>query len=472
MKRADRTKRFITLGTGLVFLAGPVLLDAPDGLSGAAWRALGLLLVMALWWLTEAVPLAATALLPLAAAPVLGIAQMDNVATYYSHPLIILFFGGFLLSKAIERWGLHLRLAITLLNYAGQSPGRVLAAIMATTSFLSLWVNNTASAMVVAPVAGAIAASQPENPKFGTALMLGVAFSATIGGMGSLIGTPPNAVFAAHMSATYGIEIGFAQWAMVGLPTSAILLAVTWSVLVRISPGMPAGMLDLSFGSKPGAMTTAELRVAVIAILTALAWISRPLLEWAVPSVPLTDAGIAMVAAISLFLVPAGNSDRLLDWDTARTLRWDVLILIGGGLALAGLVERTGLAAWIGGQTQSLHNVPTLALIFLVAAVIVYVGELASNTAMAAIFLPITSASAVALGIDPVTFMLPVALAASVGFMLPVATPPNAIVFSYPFVTRPDMLRAGALLDLAGILVAVSIGVVLGPYVFGDVPSP
>ncbi|MBW4706812.1 DASS family sodium-coupled anion symporter [Roseobacter sp. YSTF-M11] len=462
----------MVIGLGAVFLLAPLILQAPQGVSEEGWRALGLLLAMALLWLSGALPLAVTALLPLAIAPLLGISPMATVAAYYSHPLIILFLGGFLLAKAIERWGLHRRLALTLLGYAGQSPGRILAAMMATTAFLSLWVNNTSSAMVLAPVAGAIAASQPEHPKFGAALMLGVAFAATIGGMGSLIGTPPNAVFAAHMSATYGIEIGFAQWAMVGLPTSLILLTVTWVVLARVSPGTPTAELTMSFDQDIGAMTSAERRVATVAVLTAMAWITRPLLEMVVPWVSLTDAGIAMVAAVSLFLIPAGDRDKLLDWDTAKTLRWDVLILIGGGLALAGLVERTGLAAWLGGQTPALHYLPTLALIFLVAALIVYVGELASNTAMAALFLPIASASAVALEIDPVTFILPVALAASVGFMLPVATPPNAIVFSYPSVTRTNMLRAGALLDVAGIVVAVAMGVLLGPLVFGEVSPP
>lgn len=450
----------------------PSVLPGPEGLSTEGWRALGLLLAMALYWVSGVLPLAVTAFLPLAIAPLLDVSPMDEVATSYSHPLIILFLGGFLLARAIERWGLHRRLAITLLGYAGQNPGRILAAMMGTTAFLSLWVSNTASVMVLAPVAGAIAASQPEHAKFGTAMMLGVAFAATIGGMGSLIGTPPNAVFAAHMSVTHGIEIGFAQWAMVGLPTSVVLLVITWVVLARLSPGVPSEELKTFFSQDIGAMTVAERRVAIVAAITALAWISRPVLEMVFPAIALTDAGIAMVAAISLFLISAGNQEKLLDWDTAKTLRWDVLILIGGGLALAGLVERTGLAAWIGGQAQALHHLPTLALIILVAAMIVYVGELASNTAMAAIFLPVASASAIALEIEPITFVLPVALAASVGFMLPVATPPNAIVFSYPSVTHTDMLRAGALLDVVGIGVAVAIGVTLGPYVFGAVSTP
>lgn len=459
----------VSVAIGSVALATPVILDPPAGMSTGAWLATGLAVVMALWWLTEAVPLAATALLPLAAAPVLGLMPLADVAAHYSHPLIILFLGGFLLAKAIEKWGLHRRLAYKLLGLAGQSQGGVLASVMVTTAFLSLWISNTASAMVIAPVAAAIAGSQHAQTNFGTALMLGVAFAATIGGMGSLIGTPPNAIFAAYVDAAYGIEIGFARWALVGLPVSVILLVVAWIVLARVTPGVGEGRLSASYeGPSPG-MTVAERRTACIAGTTALAWILRPLAEWGVPDLALTDAGIAMIAAVTLFLVPSGRGERLLDWETAATLRWDVLVLFGGGLALAGIIERAGLAGWIGDQTQSLHSLPALFLIFAMAALIVYVGELASNTAMAAIFLPVAGAAAIALGTDPISFLLPVAIAASVGFMLPVATPPNAIVFSSPHVKRTDMLRAGAPLDVVGIFVAVIASVMLGPAVFGYV---
>lgn len=442
------------------------MLSPPAGMSASAWQAAGLATLMALWWLTEPIPLAATALLPLAVAPVLGLMPLADVAPYYSHPIIILFLGGFLLAKTIERWGLHQRLAQRMLGLAGQSQSGVLAAVMATTAFLSLWISNTASAMVIAPIVAAIAGSQQSDQKFGAALMLGVAFSATIGGMGSLIGTPPNAIFAAYVGSTYGIEIGFAQWAAVGLPVSAILLVITWFVLARVTPGISVIKLQTPFDPPDTGISVAERRTAVIAVLTALAWIMRPLVDWLIPGLALTDAGIAMMAAMALFLVPAGCGDRLLDWNTAATLRWDVLVLFGGGLALAGIMERSGLASWIGGQTEALHAMPTLLLIFLMAALIVYVGELASNTAMAAVFLPVASAAAVALGRDPISFLLPVAFAASVGFMLPVATPPNAIVFGTSYVTRSNMLRAGVPLDVIGILVAVLVSFFLGPIVF------
>lgn len=458
--------RYLAIAAGSLILAAPVFLPAPEGLPELAWLACGLALTMALWWLTEAIPLAATALLPLAVAPLLGIADLGDVAGSFSHPLIILFLGGFLLAKAIERSGLHRRLAVVMLAIAGKSPGRILAAIMLTTGFLSLWISNTASAMVVAPIAAAIAASQADRPRFAAALMLGVAFAATIGGMGSLIGTPPNAIFAAHVSATYGKTVGFAEWAAVGVPAALILLALAWFVLARLTPGLESGDLSRSFGYRQATVSIAERRVAVVAGLTALAWIARPLLDWAFPALTLTDAGIAMLAALALFTVSDGKGKRLLDWETAATLRWDVLILFGGGLALAGILDQTGLAAWIGERVETIEQLPVFLLLLILAALIVYIGELASNTAMAAIFLPIAGAAAASLDVDPVTFMLPVALSASIGFMLPVATPPNAIVFSNPSVTRVNMLRAGAPLDAIGILVCVGISYTVGSVFF------
>ncbi len=454
--------------------AGPFLmafilaLPAPPGLGYEAWLAAGLALWMAIWWLREAVPLAATALLPLALAPLLGLAPLEEVTRAYSHPLILLFLGGFLLARAIERWELHARIAHGLLGLAGDRPARILGAVMAATAFLSLWISNTASAMVMAPIAAALAGGAHAGGRFATALMLGVAFAATIGGMGSLIGTPPNAIFAALMAQTYGVEIGFARWAMLGLPVALLLLALAWAMLARWSPGLGPVHAVVARAESTGPMTRGERKVAWIAGLTALAWIARPFVQSVFPDLALSDAGIAMLAALALFSLSSGEAGggRLLDWETAVGLRWDVLILFGGGLALAGLIEESGLAPWIGGQVARLEGLPMAALVLIMAALIVYIGELASNTAMAAIFLPIAGASASSLGVDPVLFMVPVALAASVGFMLPVATPPNAIVFSHAAVSRADMLKAGAPLDLIGIAVAVGLSLVLGPLVF------
>lgn len=430
-----------------------------------AWRASGLASTMALWWISEALPLPATALLPVAVAPIMGLAELSDVARSYSDPLIFLFLGGFLIAKAIEKSGLHRRLAGMLLRQAGRNSHRILGSFMLGTAFLSLWISNTASAMVIAPIAAAVANSQDDTPGFGTALMLGVAFSATIGGMGSLIGTPPNAIFAAYVRTAYGADVGFAQWAAIGIPLALVLLLVTWFVLTRLSPGLPSTALRLSYAVPVVAIHKAERRVALIAGLTALAWVSRPLIEWSFPMVVLSDAGIAMIAALALFMVPDGKDGRLLDWGAAASLRWDVLILFGGGLALAGVIQQSGLADWIGGRVHLVSDWPRLAVLLFIAALIIYVGELASNTAMAAIFLPIAGAVATGLGTNPVTFMLPIAMAASIGFMLPVATPPNAIVFADPAVTRSDMLRAGAPLDAVALFITVGVTSVLGSVV-------
>lgn len=452
---------------GPALLALPLVLNAPPGLPPEAWRAAGLALFMAAWWLTEPVPLAVTALFPLAFAPLLGLADLAAVAASYANPLVFLFLGGFLLARAIEDWGLHRRIATALLARAGTSPGAILAALMGAAAFLSLWISNTASAMVMAPIAGSVAAAVADRPRFATALMLGVAYAATIGGMGSLIGTPPNAVFAAYLGSAHGVQIGFAQWALVGIPVAAVLLAAAWLVLARLTPGLGAGPVPAPPRAAARPLGPGARRVGLIAGLTALAWIARPLLDRLLPGLALSDAGIAVLAAIVLFLAPSGEgSRRLLSGDSLRQIRWDVLILFGGGLALAQILEGTGLAEWIGAQTLAAGTLPGLVTILAAATVIVLVGELASNTAMAAIFLPIGGAAALTLGIDPVLFLLPIALAASVGFMLPVATPPNAIVLSHPSVNRAAMLRAGAPLDAIGVLLAVGLSSLIAPLVF------
>ena len=456
-----------SIAIGLIALLVPVLVPAPAGMSEVGWRASGLALSMAIWWLTEALPLAATALLPLAVAPLLSISDLDRVAQSYSDPLVILFLGGFIIAQAIEKSGLHKRLAGTLLKRAGTSERGVLWALMLCTAFLSLWISNTASAMIVAPVAAAIATSKNGQSSFGTALMLGVAFSATIGGMGSLIGTPPNAIFASYVGSAYGVTVGFAQWAAVGIPVALILLSVTWIFLVWISPGLRTADLKLSYSQHIEPATSAERRVALVAGLTALAWLSRPVIEWLLPERLISDAGIAMIAAIALFIIPDEKGERLLDWQTASSLRWDVLILFGGGLALADILHSSGLAEIIGSSIQAVSHWPEFAVLLIIAGIIVYLGELASNTAMAAIFLPIAGAIATGLGAEPVSFLLPIALAASIGFMLPVATPPNAIVFANPAVSRKSMLCAGAPLDLVALVITVGVTSAIGPIFFG-----
>jgi sodium-dependent dicarboxylate transporter 2/3/5 len=401
--------------------------------------------------------------------------RLERVAVAYANPLIFLFLGGFLIARAMEATGLHRRIAMTIIGKAGRRPEAVIGGFMIATAFLSLWISNTAAAMVMAPVAASLAApiaaghgaGQVRADGFAPALLLGTAFAATIGGMGSIIGTPPNALFAAYMREAHGLEIGFANWMAVGLPVVFVLLPVTWLLLTRVAFRIERSALSVEI-DRPGTATSAERRVAMVAAAAAAGWILHPLVQHLAPGLGITDAGIAILAGLALFALPSGGGTRmrLLTWEQAAGLRWDVLILFGGGLALAASIAESGLAQWIGGQAQSFGGLPAPALIALVALVIVYLGELASNTAMAAIFLPVAGATAVGLGIDPVGFTLPVALAASIGFMLPVATPPNAIVMTHPSVTAARMLRAGAPLDVIGVAVALGVGMLLGPLVF------
>jgi len=455
----------IALLIGLVGPGAVALLPPPGGLSADAWSTAGIAYAMAVWWMSGALPLAATALAPLVLAPIFALGPFDAVAGSYVHPLLFLFLGGFLIGRAIERWGLHRRIALWILGVAGDAPERLIGGVMLATAFLSLWISNTASAIVMLPIAASLTLGRPEGDRFSTALMLGVSYAATIGGMGSLIGTPPNALFAAYVGQTYGRDIGFAQWAAVGLPVAGLLLGAAWFLLVRLTPGVRHVEATGAGVKSPGAWTRAERRVAVVAGLTALAWISRPFAERLLPGLAVNDAMIAMAGGAALFLLPSGANGRLLDFSALKGLRWDILVLFGGGLALAGLIDRSGLAGWIGANVVLAAALPVWLLILAMAAAIVYVGELASNTAMAAVFLPVAGAAAASVGVEPIGFLWPIALAASVGFMLPVATPPNAIVMENPAVTRVAMLRAGAMLDVVGIVVAVAASLLLVPLI-------
>lgn len=470
------SQRFLLVIAGLVTAGVLLALPAPEGMPELAKRAAVIGAVMAFLWVTEAVPLSVTALVPVVAFPIAGISSLEKTAAAYAHPLIFLFLGGFMLGAAMERWQLHRRLALAAISVSGRSPRALVLALMCVTAFLSLWVSNTATAMIMVPIAGSLlgagdrAPFSPRDDDFGAALMLGIAFAATIGGMGSLIGTPPNALFAGYMQQTHGIVIGFGQWMLIGLPIVVILLPLTWLLLTRFTFRLSDSDLpEDTFPPTSPTMSGPERSVAAILVLTALAWIARPFLSDVPGLASLSDAGIAITAVLILFLLPAQwSGDRpLLEWNDVKGIRWDVLILFGGGLALANAIAVTGLAEWIGGQISSVRGLPIALLVLLMMSVIVYLGELASNTAMAAVFLPIAGAVAAGLGMDPLTLVLPVALAASLGFMLPVATPPNAIVYGTGAVTAKQMLKAGAALNVVSIVVAYAAAIILGPLVFG-----
>jgi len=455
---------------GLVVFALMLALPQPEGMSPAGWRTAAVAMLMAVWWISEALPVAATALAPIALFPLLGVAPIRAATAPYADPLIFLFMGGFMIAIALERWNLHRRIALNVLRVFGTRPAALVAGFMTATAALSMWVSNTATAVMMLPIGlsvigllhrGDISALPPEQDRnFGLALLLGIAYGASIGGLGTLIGTPPNALLAAYMAQTFGVTVGFGQWMLLGVPVSLVLLAFAWLVLTRLA--FPLGgaaiagadtVIARELGSL-GPMSAAEKRVAAVFAATGLAWVFRPALVDAFPELPLSDTGIAVLAALALFLVPveARKGRFLMNWTWAVRLPWGVLILFGGGLSLASAISATGLAGWIGEVLTGGQHWPPLLIIVTVTAVVVFLTEITSNTATAAVFLPVVGSFAVAIGAAPVQLAVPVALAASCAFMMPVATPPNAIVFSSGHVTIPDMAKAGLWLNLIAIV--------------------
>jgi solute carrier family 13 (sodium-dependent dicarboxylate transporter), member 2/3/5 len=460
-----------------------LLLPAPAGLDPMGWRTAAAASLMAIWWLTEAIPIPATALLPIVLFPTLGVLSAAEAAAPYAHDLIFLFMGGFLIAAAMERWGLHRRIALNVMTRTGTSPARLVLGFMIATAFLSMWISNTATAAMMLPVAMAVAEtlrpSDTEGPfEFGLALMLGIAYAASIGGVATLIGTPPNAVFAASVSELVGVEIGFGQWLMVGLPVSLILLPITWVLLTKVlyKPGDLGGNAAAVIHEQWNALGPAskgEWAVGIVFSLTALAWILRapksfgafdlPGIQTVFPAV--RDSTIAIAAAIILFLIPVDSKKRehALDWSTAKGIPWGVLVLFGGGLSLARAMSQSGLGEWIGGGVAGLDTMPTFLLLGVVAALFVFLTELTSNVATATMAMPIMAGIAIPLGIPPVTLMATAAVACSMAFMLPVATPPNAIVFGSGYLTIPQMSRAGLALNLIAIVVITASATFLIP---------
>ena len=468
--------RIAALTAGPLALSAILALPAPEGLPVEGWRLVGVTAWMVIWWLTEAIPLPATALLPVVLMPVLGIDTIGMVTAQYGNHLIFLFLGGFILAAGMQRWGLHRRIALTIVARIGRSPEGIVAGFMVASAFLSMWISNTATAVMMYAVGVSVidfvdARSDDKRVAhhFGVGLMLSIAYAASIGGVGTLIGTPPNALLASLLAENYGIEIGFFQWMMLGVPIMLVMLPLAFLVLTRLV--FPCHELELASIRpvirqelrKLGPMDRGEKIVAAVFSAAAFFWVFRGVL-----GLPVTDSGIAMAAALTLFAIPVGRKEGfVLDWSVARTLPWGMLMLFGGGLALASAFETTGLAGWIGSLVAGLEDVPLWLLVLVVAVTIIYLTEITSNTASTATFLPILAAVAVGLGLAVERLTLPVALGASMAFMMPVATPPNAIVFSYERMTLGDMVRAGFLLNIFAAAVVFAAVMWLAPLVFG-----
>ena len=457
--------------------------------SQAGRTTLGMMVWMATWWLTEAVDIEVTALLPVVAFPLLGIAPLTKVLPPYAADVIFLFMGGFIIGLAIERWGLDRRIAFFTLRLVGARPGAIIGGFMVVTAFLSMWVSNTATAAMMVPIAlsvidlvlrsrtgtglkesGGIPQDRIPERNFATGLLLCVAYAASIGGIATIIGSPPNGIAVRYIQQTFQKEVSFFDWLLVGGPFTLIFLPIAWlmvtRVLFRCDMGEIAGgrqHFDEEY-RKLGPLTRGEKVVLAVFSVTACLWIFSPLLKPMViagmkPLAGLSDAGIAMLAAMALFLIPVDRAKgvRAMDWDTAVKLPWGVLMLFGGGLTLAASIEANGVSEFIGNSSRGLAGLHPLLLLLAITAMTVFLSELTSNTAQVATMVPVLAAMAPVLGMNPYVLILACTLGASSAYMMPVGTPPNAIVFGTGLVRMPQMMKAGVWLNLAGILVIVAL---------------
>jgi sodium-dependent dicarboxylate transporter 2/3/5 len=461
---------------------------APNSLEGPARHVLGLAVWMAIWWVTEPVPLAATSLLPAGVLPALGVVSARDAVAPYANELVFLYLGGFFLAAALERWNAHARIAYGLIAAIGFSSKRIVLGVMVATGFISMWISNTATAAMMYPIILAIiplfSGRDRDAHHTRTALLLGMAYAASIGGMGTLLGTPPNLILAGAARELAGQEISFVSFLSFGVPLVLLLLPLCWALLVFVlfpsNAALDAGASGVLQDRRQalGALRGGELATLTVFVLTALAWLNRERKEIGDLTIPglvdlsprLTDATIGILGALCLFIIPARDRDgsrrALLTWDEARLIPWDVLLLFGGGLSLAAAMESTGLARWLGDHLSVLGGLPTLALCLGLAFFVLLLSELASNTAVATMMMPIIATLATAVGQPPLLLMLVAALAASTGFALPVATPPNTIVFGSGQVRVRDMAKAGIALDIIAVVLVVVVVLLVYPLVF------
>ncbi len=455
--------------------------------------------LIAVWWITEALPIPVTSLLPLVLFPLLGIMKTKEIAPSYMNSSIFLFMGGFMIALSIERWGLHRRIALNILRLLGDNPRKLILGFMVATAILSMWISNTATTMMMLPIALAVAhrADRVEadggfKVRFPLALMLAIAYSASIGGIGTLIGTPPNIVFSRQFLISFpgAPQVSFLQWLQLAFPLVVVFIVVTWFLLTRVLVPVP----NVSFGggremvkdelAGMGPTGVPERRVAVIFALTALLWITRSKIDLGFVSLPgwadltglgslVDDGTVAVMMAVLLFALPAGNrsGERLLDWGTALKLPWGILLLFGGGFALATGFKTSGLSAWVGGQLHGLAGQPPGLMVGLTSTMLTFLTELTSNTATTQLILPILASIAAVERLHPLLLMIPATISASCAFMLPVATPPNAIVFSSGRVPIAKMATVGIVLNVVGVVLVTALVIFVGGPLFDLFPS-
>ena len=445
----------LVLGPALFVLVQFIL--PIDGLSDEGKAVLATTLWVGIWWMTEAIPIEATSLLPIILFPITGALGMKATTAPYANPLIFLFLGGFMIALAIEKWNLHKRIALNIIVFIGTEPSEIILGFMVATGFLSMWISNTATTLMMIPIGISVVSHVAEKEKFAKALMLSIAYSASIGGMATLIGTPPNIVFAGIVRDTFQVALDFVGWMMLALPFSILLIGISWYVIAKIiypikdadNSGIDEIKLKLS---ELGKISTEEKRVLIVFTLTALAWISRSfILNKFIPGI--NDTMIGMTGGLSLFLLPSSNrGERLIDWGIMKKVPWGILILFGGGLSIANGFVQTDLSQWLGLQFNYLEGLELIILIMAVVAMVNFLTEITSNIATASMILPILAALAISIDIHPYSLMVGAILAASCAFMLPVATAPNAIVFGSGYIKMKDMIRTGIWLNIISIM--------------------
>jgi solute carrier family 13 (sodium-dependent dicarboxylate transporter), member 2/3/5 len=461
------------LGPSLFVIA--LLFFAPEGLSYEGKAVLGVTLWVATWWITEAIPIPATSLLPIILLPVTGALDSGTVTSSYGDDIIFLFLGGFFIATAMEKWNLHKRMALAIIAFVGTSTQRILLGFMLATAFLSMWVSNTASVMMMVPMALAITAQvahslqgkpgQEDIPVFEKALLFGVGYAGTIGGLGTLIGTPPNIILAAQARELFGVDISFAGWMLIGVPMVIVLLAICWVYLGRVAftmhiKSLPGGrQLIQQERHALGPISYEEKAVASVFCFAAFMWITRGFI-WSDILPEIRDGMIAVTAAVLLFVIPArsGGATRVLAWSDSKEIPWGILLLFGGGLAIASGFRATGLSDWMGSQLTVLDGLHLMVMIGSAALLILFLTEITSNTATATMILPVVAGLALALDIHPFALMIPCAMAANCAFMLPVGTPPNAIIFATEKLKITEMMKTGFALNIiATILITLMV---------------
>lgn len=462
----------------LVLIAGPMaalacaVLPAAFGLSIEAQRVAGLAIWMALWWASEAAPIAATSLLPLVFLPLLGIVDERAAAAPYANPIVLFLLGGFIVALGVERWGLHARVALSIVARFGARPRAIVAGFMIAAALISMWISNTATALMLAPIAISLALASGGGPAMAQALMLGLAWAATIGGLATPVGTPTNLIAMAWLQETQGVRIAFSDWVAIGLPATLLILPAAWLAatwgLARAPIDANAKSIAKAAARALGPMRQPEIRLCLVFLLVAGGWVFGEKLR--ALGLGITDMGVAVFGALAMLLVPAGGGEKrpLLTWEEAAKLPWEVVLLFGGGLSLAAAMQSSGLANWLGQGLAGFAGAPPLLLALLVIGLVIALTEFMSNVAAITLLLPILGALAQGAGLNPIVLVVPAAIASSCGFMMPAGTGPNAVAYGSGAVMMRAMMGRGLFVNIASLGVMVAIGLLLAPKVLSQ----